>query len=287
MRRTAGISVLCVLICICSLLAITLLTVRNATSEEHLQTSLEAMLTEADLTQMPAADLVSDAYEDESMAEYIAREIKKNYVVEVDVEAEDVQKFLENSTIIPFLAEKLSGLADDVRNDSRGAGITKKDISDLMWDNQKQIEKLVGVQMSQKDVDSVINSLNKEGLLEDLSAKAMKSEDPAVYAGAQVLLSDWTIIGLFVLIFGMAVLIAMGYRWNICRTCGSLGVTLMVSGGIFLLLCGASYILAMAWNSMISYLIRMVVSGSLLSSVLFFVLGAILVAVDRITRKQE
>ena len=55
---------------------------------------------------------------------------------------------------------------------------------------------------------------------------------------------------------------------------------------IFLLLCGAAYVLAAAWSSMISYLIRMVISGSLLSAVVFFVLGAIGVAVDRITRKQ-
>lgn len=287
MRRTAGISVLCVLICLCSLLIITLLTARNVTSEDHLQTAMEDMLTDVDLTQVPAADLVPDADGDESLAAYIVREIKKNYVVEVDVEEEDVQKFLEDSSVIPFLAEKISGLADDVRNNSRSAGITKRDISKLMWDNQEHIEKLVGVKMTQKDVDSVIANLDQEGLLEDLSAKAIKDEEPGAYTGVQVLLSDLTIIGLFVLILGMAALIAMGYRWNVCRTCGSLGATLMVSGGIFLLLCGASYILAMVWNSMISYLIRMVVSGSLLSAVLFFALGAILVAVDRITRKQE
>ena len=91
---------------------------------------------------------------------------------------------------------------------------------------------------------------------------------------------------LLVLILGLAVLIVMGYRWNVCRGCGSIGMALMVSGGIFLLLCGSAHLLAAAWSTMISYLIRMVLIVSLISAVVFFVLGAIGVAVDRITRKQ-
>ena len=285
-RRTAGISILCVLISLLACLTIGLQMVRSLTSAEHIQASVENALMDVDLTQVPAADLMADADGDESIAAYIAREIEKNYVIDVEVDEADVQKFLEDSTIIPFIAKEISALADDVRSDGRKAGITERDISRLMWENQEQIEQLVGTELKQKDVDNVISFMEKEGVMEELNVKTIKADEPEVFAGLQVLLSDVTIIVLLVLILGLAVLIVMGYRWNVCRGCGSVGMALMVSGGIFLLLCGAAYVLAAAWSSMISYLIRMVLSGSLLSAVVFFVLGAIGVAVDRITRKQ-
>lgn len=286
-RRTAGISVLCVLICLCSLLTVTLLTVQNFASHEGLQTSLENVLMNVDLTDVPASDFVADADSDESMAAYIAREIEKSYVIEVDVDEDDVQDFLEDSTFIPFIAREISGLADDVRSDSRGAGITEKEISKLMWDNQRQIEKLVGVKLTQKDVDNVVQKLDQEGVLKDLRARSIKSDAPGAYFGLQVLLSEVTVIVLLVLILGMAVLITKGYGWNVCRSCGSVGVALMVGGGIFLLLSGAAFVLTLVWNSIISYLIQMILNGSLISSAAFFVLGIGLVVVDRITRKQK
>ena len=278
---------MCVLLCLISVLTITLLAVRNITSEEQLKASVERVLEEVDLTEMPASDLIANADSDESVAAYIAREIKRNYVVDVDIEEEDVQKFLEDSTIVDFLAEKLSGTADNIRYDSLRASITKDDIEDLMWDNQKQIEKLVGVELKQADVDSVLNNLESEGVFEDLKTVNIKEFEPAAYTGVQVLLSNVTLIVMFALILVLCVLIVLCYKWNVCRSCGSVGVTLMVSGGIFLLLCGASYVLTMAWNSMISYLIRMAVNSSLISAVIFFVVGAIMVVVDRITRKPQ
>lgn len=286
-RRTPAVTILCVLLCLISVLTITLLAVRNITSEEQLKASVERVLEEVDLTEMPASDLIADADSDESVAAYIAREIKRNYVVDVDIEEEDVQKFLEDSTVVDFLAEKLSSTADNIRYDSLRATITKDDVEDLMWDNKKQIEKLVGVELKQADVDSVLDNLEREGVFENLETVNIKEFEPAAYAGVQVLLSNVTLIVMFALILLLCVLIVLCYKWNVCRSCGSVGVTLMVSGGIFLLLCGASYVLTMAWSSMISYLIRMAVNSSLISAVIFFVVGAIMVAVDRITRKPE
>jgi hypothetical protein len=284
-RCTAGSAILCVLICLCSLLTISLLMVRSLTTRDFLQASVENALADVDLTQISAEELVPDAEDDESLAAYIARQIEKEYVIDVDVDEDDVQKFLEDSTIISFVAEKFSGMADDIRTDRRGSGITEDDISELMRDNKKQIEKLVGVEMTQHDIDNVLKVINEEGVLEELSAKSIRRSEPAAYFGLQVLLSDVTIIVLIVLILGMAVLIVKSYHWNVCRSCGSIGVALIVGGGIFLLLCGAAFILPLAWNSMISYMIRMVVSGSLISSAVFFGLGVVMVVVDRVTRK--
>lgn len=284
-RRTAGISILCVLMGLCVFLTIGLLTLRTAANPENLGSSVQDMVLEVDLTQIPASELITNAEAGQSMAEYIAQEIQRSYVVEIHVDEEDVQTFLEDSEFMPFIAEKLGDYVEDVRNDRRGKGISEKELSDLMWDNRRDIEKLVGIPLTQTDIDNVIQKMDEQGLMRDLRAGTLKSTAPAAYTGLQIALSDVTIIVLAVLMVLMTLLIAKGYGWNICRSCGSVGMTLLVGGGIFLVLGLAGLGLRLVENSLISYLIGTVLKGGLTCSVVIFVLGAILVAVDQAARK--
>lgn len=285
LRCTPGIAILCILISICTLLTISLLTVRAITSRDTLQNSMEYMLVEVDLTMVPASDMINNAEPGQSMAEYIAQEIENSYVVPIQVDAEDVQAFLEDSDFVPFFAQEISQYVDDIRNDRRGDGITEKKLSNLLWDNKTEIEKLTGIPLTQTDVDNVVAKMDQKGLMRDLRAKTLKSASPEGYAAAQVALSDVTIIVAVAVIVALAVFVAMGYGWNILRACGSVGMALLVGGGIFLILGLSGLGMTLVWNSLISYVVSAVLSGGITCAVVTVILGAILVAADRIARK--
>lgn len=284
-RRSAGISVLCVLMSLCILLTVALLTLRTATRQDTLETAVEEMVGDLDLTQIPASELMSNAESGQSMAGYIAHEIERSYVVEINVDEDAVQTFLEDSDFMPFIAEKLGEYVDDVRNDRRGSGLSEQELTDLMWDNRTQIEELVGIPLTQTDIDNVIQRMDQQGLMRELRAGTLKSTLPGGYAAVQVALSDITILVMAALMVILALLIAKGYSWNICRCCGSVGMTMLVSGGVFLVLGLSGLALRLVENSLISYLIGTVLKGGLTCSVVIFVLGAILVAVDQATRR--
>ena len=286
-RRTAGISILCVLMSLLIVLSMGLLTVRNVTNQETLGNAVQDMLLDVDLTQIPASEIMANAEEGQSMAEYIAREIERSYVIEVHVDEEDVQTFLENSDFMPFIAEKFGNYVDDIRNDRRGKGISEQELSELMWDNRYDIEKLVGIPLTQTDVNNVIQKMNQQGMMRDLRAGTLKSTAPEGYAALQIALSDVTIAVLAAVLVILALLIAMGYGWNICRACGSVGMTMLISGGVFLILGLTGLGLKLAVNSLLTYLIGVVLQGGLTFSVVIFVLGAVLVAVDQVTRRSS
>lgn len=282
-RRTAGASALCVLIFLCSFLLIMLVNVRSLTSQDTLEQSMKEMLSDVDLTRVPARDLIPSADPGDSLAAHIAQEIEKSYVVEIRVDEDDVQEFLEESTFMPYFAEKISEYAADIRNDRRGTGITQRELERLLWENEDEIEDLTGIPLTNQDVAEVLKQAEAEGAIGSLRAKALKEDTPEIYGVARAALSDVTIIVLVVLIIGMAVLLAKSYKWNIFQACGSLGNILSVSGGIFLVLILGAVVLSLVWNSVISHALQAVMVQGLWASGIAFALGIILVIVDKIS----
>ncbi|MBO4929286.1 MAG: zinc ribbon domain-containing protein [Clostridia bacterium] len=283
--RTAGAAILCVLIFLCACLSIGLANLNNLTSESLLEQTVENLVMDLDLTTLPARDVIPSAEPGQCMACYIAREIEKNYTVPISVGEEDVQEFLEDSNILPFLAEKLSEYTDDIRNDRRGTGITQRELKELLWDNSRYIEKLTGMPLTQKDVDNVLAKADTDGLMRALQAKTLKKDSPVAYAAARVALSDATAVILAVLMLAMAVLVARSYKWNIFQACGSVGKALAISGGISLGLTFVALLLSLIWNSIISYALRVVFTGGLWAGSVTFILGVVLVVVNKLSKR--
>ena len=283
--RTAGAVVLCVLIFLCSFLSIVLLNVQSLTSQDILEQSLEEMVLNLDLTRIQASDVLSNAEPGTSVAELIAQEIEKSYVVEVDVDEDDVQEFLEESSFLPFIAEKISEYADDIRNDRRGTGITERELENLLWENEDEIEDLVGMPLTQTDVDNVVAKADTQGLMKSLRAKTLKNDIPVAYSALQIALSEITVIVLVVLMILMALLVAKIYKWNIFQACGSVGTVLTVSGGIFVALTLIALVMNLVWSSIISYALQTVLVKGLMASGITCAIGVVLLVVDLVSKK--
>jgi hypothetical protein len=284
-RRTAGIAILCGLMVFCSFLTVTLLNLRSLTSESMLEQSMKEMILNLDLTAVPAEELIPSAESGDSLAEYIAQEIEKSYVVEVQVDEDDVQEFLEETTFLPYFAEKLSEFAGDIQNDRRGTGISQRELERLLWENEDEIEDLTGIPLTDQDVANVVDKAGAQGTIGSLRAKTLKENAPAAYSAAQVVLSDVTLIVLVVLMIGMTVLIAKGYHWNIFQACGSVGTALAYGGGLFLMLILVSLALSLMYADVITYALRVVMLQGLRVASVTFGLGVVLAIVDKLSKR--
>jgi hypothetical protein len=132
----------------------------------------------------------------------------------------------------------------------------------LLWQNKKEIEDLVGIPLTQTDVDAVLARADADGLLEMFRAKTLKSDMPVAYNAIHYGFSTGALIVLLVISLAMIVLLAKVNRWNILSTCGDIGVVLAVIGGILLLVTIFTTLLSGLFYSLVGTII-----GTLIGSI--------------------
>lgn len=285
--RSVGAVLLCILLYGCCVGFILLMNLRTLTSQTVLQNTMENVVMNVDLTEIPAAEVIANADPDTSMAQWIADSIEKSYVVDVDIDENDVQEFLEDSSILPFIAEKASAYMDGIRTGSEDAAISEEELEDLLWDNRDEIEDLVGIPLTQSDVDKVVNQASSKGMLQAFQPQQLEQNVPAVYNVAQVGLSNGLLIGLVLLMLVLSVLVAACYRWNFGQACGSVGITLTVSSGFFVVVSLVGQLLSNSGNSLVMYVVKSILQSCMGVSLTIFILGVILIVVDQVTKKLQ
>ena len=177
---------------------------------------------------------------------------------ELPLEKQDVQDFINNSTVKDFLADKVSGAFDDFFNGTSNTTITKDEIVGLVRDNAPLIKDSFGVEITDAQLEQlesaldevpILEELEKEGLMgfiEDNYLDADKDTDGSGIAGnggladslASVkqmmdsvrMVTSNTAIACIAGVLVLLMLLILLVNWTLPKTLSDIGITLLFAG---------------------------------------------------------
>ena len=246
-RRGAGRTILAVLLCILififSFVAIMLSELRVASSGSTLANSLSSAMKDIDLKNVSASTLIAGETDpDKTLSDWVVEQINDNYSDRIEISGKDLDTFMDQSTIGPFLYEKLGACTNDIFTGSGESGITTQELEDLLKENAPLVEEVFDLELSDADIERIAANVEESGTLNYFSAQSLKQEAAPVYYAIQIGLS-WWVIGFVVFLALVFVLLLALVNKQALRTCGDVGITLTVAGSILALVGLASKVL--------------------------------------------
>lgn len=106
----------------------------------------------------------------EALVDWICDMVSQSTGQEVTVDREQVQTFVQESTVTDFLAEKVAGYADDFIHETRNTQITAEELQALFSENQALIEETFQVEITpevKENIDAAIEKSVEENNLND------------------------------------------------------------------------------------------------------------------------
>ncbi len=293
-RRGVGRTILAVLLCIViflwSFVTLSLINVRLATNGDQTAVTIESALRSLDLTEISASDVIVNADEDLSLAQWILMKADQIGAVPVRADEDDLQEFLENSQLIPFLSQRLSEAVSDVYQGNGRKFLSAEDIEDFLLDNRDDIEEMLGQEINRDTAGKIADRIEESGMLDKLSTRVLKTDMPAVYTVLNLGLSWWVLGGLCLVLLLLILLLGKINR-SILRTCRDAGIVLMVAAGIWGIAGLFALVLPSVLESIFSFFpMAGPIVGSLLQSFLIptaaaFGLGVVLLLIGILGKK--
>ncbi len=199
--------------------------------------TIEQMIKDIDIADM-VAEGISEG-ETESLAEALYDdyyEAAVNGNADVILSEEELEEFFEESTIDDFVAEKGGEYISALISGDTSVKITKKELLDLVKDNEHIIEEITGETLSDKDYEMIENFIEEENLTEQLDMKNM-GMDEEFSEGLEMFRSLYT-VGFWLLIgvtlFILLLLALFNLHGHFLTSLYS-GIALLFAGGIGLL----------------------------------------------------
>lgn len=265
--RTLLAIVLCFFIFLWSFAALTVFNMRHAVTADAFQDCISTVVTGVNLDKITASDIISGAEgENKTLAQWATELISSKYDGQVEITVEKLDRFLDESTIPDFIGGKFSDVVKDVYCGTADAAITTAEIETLLTENASVMNDVFGAQLSDDAIRDIAAKLEDMGALSYLTTVNLQRTAAPVLNVVQFLLSYW-VIGLFALLALMSMLLlAICNKWKLLRTCGDIGITLIVASGILVLAGLFTMLLPDVWNSIFSISIVGTVTGNVLTS---------------------
>ena len=99
--------------------------------------------------------------------------LKEEFGDELAVSKEQVQSFVEESTVQDFVAEKVAGLVEDFYAGESETTITVEEITQLIEENKEVIEEHFQIEINQEALDAVDTMLEESGILEPIEEQGL------------------------------------------------------------------------------------------------------------------
>ena len=99
--------------------------------------------------------------------------IKDKFGDQLPVSRDQVQTFVEESTVKDFVADKVAGLVEDFYSGENTTTITVDEITQLIEENKDVIKEQFGVTITQKDLEQVDQMLEQSQMLEPIEEQGL------------------------------------------------------------------------------------------------------------------
>lgn len=250
-RRGVGTIILafmvCILVFVWSFGTIALTDTQISLSNDKIDNTLGSVLNTSQLMSVPAYYFFPDVSDpSQTLMEWSVEEIKTNSKSPITITTEMVEEFLDESTLLPFVIDKLGAYVADIRDNTGKSGVSADEIEDLVAKNEKLLHELSGDRYI-IDNANIAEMLEEEEWLEYLDAKTLKDASPTAYNLINLGLSYWAIGALCLLGFLLLLVLFLCNRWNFWHTCGDFGTVLIIQSSILLIATGIALWLPQIW----------------------------------------
>lgn len=216
----------------------------------------------------------------------IAEEYGGEYV---DIDEEDAKRFLEKSSVLPFVAEKVAEVVNGVVFEDGSVRITEEDVRKLLDENSRLLGEF-GIDIDEEIQEEIIDTFYQEGIFDRLNTDLIMKDAEPVLSVVRAIFSYKTIGTLGFIILILALLIVAINRYDKLKALTYVGVTFIIVGLLFALPALAVWTLSDIWISLFSgaEIVGTIVSSAIRANIILplsvLILGIILVAVRIIVR---
>ena len=129
----------------------------------------DEMQMDVDNVEIPADVLTSG--DTEALVEWLASMIEEAAGTEVELDEQQLQEFVEQSTLTDYMAEKAAGYAEDFINGTQNTQITPEELLQLMEENEELIASTFQVELTPQvkaDLEVVLEQTIEENNLNEL-----------------------------------------------------------------------------------------------------------------------
>lgn len=237
--------IFCLFIFVFALISLSVGLIRHSISEKSLADTID----DIELSEIQVGSIVNtyseDEYEDDvTLAEFIYSNLDPVMIDEIGITQEDIEEILDDDVNKDFIIDKLNDYAADLIKATDTGEITKKEIMNLIEDNEEIIYEVTGYQITPEDYQYISEEIDNSGVLEKTNLSDISKETDIDIGGLRWVVSDLTIIISAVLAAMFLCLIFLinkgnrksGLVYGGC-TLALVGLTFLISGlslGIFI-----------------------------------------------------
>lgn len=297
---------LCILILIMMLPTFVLVTARNTMKQE----TLLAMMQRIDLDEIPAS--IIDEYDEdlenmsfaEALCEAINVEISyytgdyylNNQLIVFeweDMTPEDLDRFLDETTFLPFIAEQAEGITQAILSGKSAYSISSKALEDLLVENTPYIVETFGLPVEVENYHLFAEQIMDEIYLGELELPNWTRSERQVLEIVNLSLSFYGIGALCLVLILLVLLLFVANHRDPMYAVRDVGIVCVLGTVLPLLamLAGRIAVSAFAGKDAMMYIVCTVLScvaeSSLLVVGIVFGLGIVLLVVNGIVRKVQ
>ena len=237
-KLKAVMTLITILLSICffctSLLAIGILGVRNAAKSKNIEKMLE---------RISFTEIVENNYDEDNLESFYAY-INKSAGMEIGTY--QINKFINNSTIKEFVADKLATFCADFFVEEGKLSINKYELIDFIKENANVLQNEFSIETFDFNIESIVDWILYDREIVLFDSATIKDNNPAFYYALRVGLSYvsigfWIALSLLILYFLI--------KNNLSQAACSVGSSFIIFGTVIGLLFVISIWLPEVWNN--------------------------------------
>ncbi len=200
-----------------------------------------------------------------------------------------LERFIDKSTIKPYVAEKISDFAEDFFEDYAELKFSKREIANLLQRNSSVINDEFGVYLMDYEIESIAEWIIGEDEVVVINISDFKSDNSALYFVISIAISYIT-MAIFIVL--SALIIFFMIRNNLSQAVCGISINLIVFGGLTSIISLLAALITPLWqticgDSIIGMVIGNIISVNALLGIIFLILGVSALVIRKLVIKNR
>ena len=162
---------LCILLFVSSVGAAAIGTLRLATSPEV----ITDLVTGISLSDIPADLIYLDAEEDADLIDMIHKDLSNMDPAWEELRDKDLEEYIQ-SVVLPFVADEVNEVIQDIYNDRTNAAITRKEVQKLLDSSADYLEEECNFPLDEELTDNILTDMDEDELFKIVDMEYLRDE---------------------------------------------------------------------------------------------------------------
>ena len=268
-----------------------ILGLRFSISEQGCKTLVKDIITDDDLLEMSADELMGEGG-NATVSEWIIESIEKETNGQMDIDEDALEEYLEESGLVDLLCGKIGSSVSKTFTGTGDTTLGTKELRQALKKDRRLIEKLFGVELPEESIDAVVEEIEKSGAIEELEVNLIGSVENEITDVTQKVFGAETITTAFLISAGLILLVCLLNRFNMVFIGRDIGSTFAWVGAF---LCIPSAVFEVfksnleqgeAFMKIITALVEGVLSKLLITGIICIGIGIVLAVIGTVLKIQ-